>query len=226
MTTKNHKAYDLIAIHAGAVCGLAVPPAAEAAAVSVDERNRWVELVADDSDSAKLRDELYVDFDRRLRDSGYGGDAVWDWFKETYGPIGRASIFRARAALRAAESRVAEVAADARAYMDLATAEGADGVFGAATQRAGQLIFQLLMELNASDLGADNPDPAKVAKILNALAKLQKARAETDMIRHKLAEIQKEFDEQVNAKTKKTSDGKLSPEAIADIRKAVFGEAA
>ena len=201
-----------------------LPTVAEASAMAAEDLNALAARVADSAAAVERRDAAWIEFDRRLSDNAYTGDHVHQWFQATYGPIGRNSVYRARAAVRAAGSRLAEIAADAQAYMEMAAAEGGDAVFGAATQRAGQLIFQLLMETRAEDLGAG--DPAAVGKILNALAKLQKSRAETEMIRHKLDEMRREFDSQVKRATSGGGDGKLSAADIAAIRSAVFGEAA
>jgi len=221
MPRDNFKSFDLLAIHAGRKAGLKMPPAAEAAGLPAEKLAELTRQVADDRKACALRDKLYVDYERRLRDSAYSGDQVWQWFAKTYGPIGRTSIYRARAALRANESRIAETAAQAQAFVDLAEAEGADGVFAGATQRAGQLIFQLLYQLRSEDLDTD--DPAKIAKILNALGSLQKARVETQLIKAKCDELRRKFDRQIAAAKGKTRDGKLTDEMIDQVRKAVFG---
>jgi len=108
--------------------------------------------------------------------------------------------------------------------MELAASEGADGVFGAATQRAGQLIFQLLMELRSEDLAGDKPDPIKVIRTFEALAKLQKARAETEILNVKLRELRDSFDMATKRAAASSADGKLSAEQIGEIRRVVFGE--
>ena len=219
------KAYDLVAIHAGRQAGLDLPDAAAATAMADDVRRVLVAKVADSPDAVKLRDELYVDLERRLRDPGYSGQQVWQWFQKTYGPIGRTSIYRARAALRAQESAIAEIAAQARAYIDLAEESGADDVFRAASRRAGQLIFQLLMEANADRLGG-RMNVNKLNGIVVSLAKLQKSRAETDLIAEKLAELRRRFDEQMAAATAKRPDGRLTDADIAEAREAIFGKVA
>ena len=101
----DYKTYDLIAIHAGRHVGLRLPTLDQASARSAEERAVLVKKVADSKRARKKRDELYVDFERRLRDAGYKGDQVWRWFQKTYGPISRSSIFRARAMLRALRKR-------------------------------------------------------------------------------------------------------------------------
>ena len=222
------KSYDLVAISAGRKAGLkGMPLAARAARLDRETREKLVAAVADSPAAVELRDEMFAEFERRLRDSGYGGDQVWQWFLKTYGPIGRTSIYRARASLRAQESRITEVAADAQAYADLAAAEGADAVFDGASLRAGQLMFQLLYMTKAEDF--QTTDIGKVAKIITALGKLQKSRAETDMIREKLADVRRKFDAEVKAaqgRKAKGGSGKLDATDIDAIRKAVFGEAA
>jgi len=217
------KAYDLIAVHAGRAVGMALPAVAEASGMKAEDLNALVARVADNPEAVEKRDELCMEFDRRLSDASYTGDHVHEWFERTYGPIGRNSIYRARGAVRAATSEVTQIAAEAKAYSDLAAAEGGDAMYGAVRLRYNQLVFQLLMELRSGDLNTDKPEV--VARILNSLAKVQKSGAETEMIRHKLGEMRNEFDSQVKRATS-AGDGKLSAEDIAAIRSAVFGEAA
>ena len=221
---EKYRAYDLIAIHAGNLAGLRMPDAVAAAAMTADEIQALVAQVADDEAARKIRDELYAEFDRRLADPGYGLDQLVEWFANAYAPVGRSSLYRARCAIRAHESRIAETSDYAKAYVALAAEQGGEAVFAGASQRAGQLVFQLLMETRAEDL--DAADPAKLAKIIGALAKIQKSRAETDMIRQRLTEARRKFDSEVSDRAAHNADGKLSAGDIDAIRKAVFGEAA
>ncbi len=224
------KAYDLIAVHAGLTLGLRLPPLGEAAKLSRRELNDLAALVADDSDAAKLRDELYLEFERRLRDPGYTGAKLMEWFEETYCPIGRSSMYRAMGSARANMTRIRESNEIARAYMEITREEGPSGVFDAATELAGEYMFHAFYELNVPldpDTGQPKtkPDMVKVSKLINALAKLQKSRAETEQTEHKTAQM-KAFDEQVNAAKGKKKSGKFTQADIDELRKAVFGEAA
>ncbi len=219
------KAYDLIAVHAGLACGLNLPSVSEAAALSADGLAALCGRVAEDADSASLRDKLTLEFERRLRDPAYSGHAVAEWFRDTYGPIGRSSIYRTAASLRCQESRIAECAAQAQAYVDLAADSGADAVFAAGSGRAGQLIFQLLMETNAAALSGEmNLD--KLHKIVSALAKLQKSRAETELLGEKIDQMRRKFDKAAKVAATKAAGGALTDDMIAEVRRAVFGEAA
>lgn len=187
MMRTDHRAYELVALEAGRRAGLAaMPPRDTVAGLDAEAMKGLLARVADERGAVQIRDELTADLDRRLRDSGYTGDQVHEWFVGQYGPIGRASIYRARATVRAADSRIAETAEQARAFVELAEAEGADGVFAGATKRAGQLMFQLLYQAEAKDIKVDD-----LYRIVIGLAKLQKARAETEVLREKVSEIRK-----------------------------------
>lgn len=222
------KAYDLIAIHAGRKAGVALPTVAAAGKLPREQRQELVAKVASTAKARKVRDGLFVDFERRLRDSGYSGDQVWEWFKSAYGPIARSSIYRARGALRAQESRISEVSEQARAYMKLADEGGAEGVFGAATRRAGQLYFQLLMELTGDDLEGLRARPEKIIQLVDSLGSLQRARAQTNLLNQKLAEMRRKFDEEIAAAQRRSGrrDKAITPEMLKRVRETVFGSAA
>ncbi len=222
-----YKSFDLIAIHAGRQAGQKHLPTVAEASIKLSrvQRKALVAKVADNPKAVEIRDELFIDFERRLRDSGYGGDKIWQWFQKTYGPIARSSIYRPRAEYRAQNSRIQEIAAEARAYMELATEEGADGIFDAATQRAGQLYFQLLMALNSDDLEGIRSKPEKIIQLIDSLGALQRSRAQTDLLKQKVAEMTSKFDQQVKAAQarSKRGDGSITPEMLQKIRKKVFG---
>jgi len=220
-----HKAYDLIAVHAGRKAGLkGMPSAARAGKLSVGELSAVVATVADNKAAAKLRDEMALEFDRRCRDGGYDGDQVHAWFVKTHGPLGRSSVFRARAALRAVDSRIGECSAQAQAFLQLAEAEGARSIFAGATQRASQLLFQLLFSARPEDITMDDWD--KVSKIMGALAKLQKASAETEMIQTRLAAIRKGAKAEVDRATQGGQQALTRDTVYELIDKVMRGEAA
>ena len=166
------KAYELIAVWAGRQAGLNMPRGPEAAKLPDWALSELTRAVAENPKAVKLRDRLYIDFERKLRDPGWTGDQVWNSFQETYGPIGRTSIYRARWALQAKDSKISEVAGIAEAFNRVGQEAGAEGIYKAAGQRAGQLVFSLLMECNAADLGGEM-SITRLSAIIQALAKLQ-----------------------------------------------------
>ncbi len=222
-----YKSFDLIAIHAGLAAGMEHLPTVAEASIKLSrvQRKALVAKVADNPKAVEIRDELFIDFERRLRDSGYGGDKIWQWFQKTYGPIARSSIYRPRAEYRAQNSRIQEIATEARAYMELAAEEGADGIFDAATLQAGQIYFQLLMSLTGEDLKGIKADPKKIIQLIDSLGALQRSRAQTDLLKQKVAEMTQKFDQQIakaQARSKR-GDGSITPEMLQKIRKTVFG---
>ncbi len=222
------KTYDLIAIYAGRQAGLQkLPTVAQAAKLPEEDRQVLVAKVADSKKAAKLRDKLVMEFEHRLRDPGYNGEQIWDWFKSTYGPIGRSSIFRVRAKLRVHESRIAEISQQAEAFVQLADESGGQKIEKAATRRAAQLYFQLLMQLDAEDLAGVRGDPKKIVAIIDSLAGLRRTGAQTNLLEQRLAETRQNFDRQIAAAQRKAKsrDGKLTPEMIQKVREAVFGSA-
>jgi hypothetical protein len=224
MARDDFKVYDLMAIHAGLTCGLAIPTVAQAAAMGEVDRAHWVARVADDTEAAKLRDSLYLEFERRCMDPGYRGDQVFEWFKDNYGPISRSSFYRARSDVRARHSGIEDAASQARAFIELAESEGADSCFAGFTARAGQLAFELIMETQARDLKTG--DPAKLAKLLEAIGKLAKAKADIALVKAREAEIQRKLDaekRQADQKAEKVlSDSGVTVETINQIRQ-IYG---
>ena len=227
----DHKAYELVAIACGHACGVEhCPDAANAFHLSADERQAVAARVAGHEAARQRRDEATVEFERRCLDRGYTGDQLWEWFQGLYGPISRSSVYRARAALRAHGSKVAQVAAEARAFVEAArgdegAADNGDALFAAASHRYGQLAFQLLMETSAKELGGEGVNISKLVSIVSALAKLTKARAETELLGEKVAAMRRAFDAEVDAARRNAEggDGTITPDQITAIRDAVFG---
>ena len=63
-------------------------------------------------------------------------------------------------------------------------------------------------------------------RLAEAVAKLAKAHAETDIMGVRLAAMQAAFTKEVKSRAEKSGDGKLSQKDVDEIRKAVFGSAA
>ena len=218
---RSHKAYALIAIHAGRAVGMNhLPTVAAAARMSDSRRAGLAARVADNPKAVKLRDEVYGEMERRIRDPGYNPEQVGEWFRANVGPISRSSMYRLADHLRLQDMHVRESAELAKAYMEMA-GESTDDVLAAGNRLAAQYLFQLFLELNTS--AGEKPDVGKVAKVVSALGSLQKTRAETEILQIKLAELRQKFDDQVRRAKAASSDGKLTDEMIDQVRKAVFG---
>ena len=183
------KAYKLIAIHAGGVCGLRVPSVADAAQLPDEELGRLVAMVSDDAQAAATAKVYQDEFDARLESRGYTIDQIVAWFSETYGPIARSSIARARASRRAKTLHITDAAESARAIVEEFSATGSD-MTEAMLKMLGHYAFQLVYQLKADqDIDEKGPEIDKVAKLISAISTFAKQRAETEILKNKLKEI-------------------------------------
>lgn len=222
----DHKAYHLIAIEAGRRCGVSMPTVAEVESLTYSEIGELTKAIADCPAAAELRDELFADFERRLRDPGYNGMQVHEWFEGEYGHVACSSMYRTRASLMAAESRITEIAAQARAFVDASVSEGADEVFTAANKRIGQLMFQLLMEADAASLSEGKSlNISKFTSLASSLAKLQASRAQAELNRERVAAMKREIKTEVEKATAAT--GTVTRQEVFEmIDRIMRGEAA
>jgi hypothetical protein len=182
-------AYHLIAIEAGRRKGMALPDKSAVALLDEREIGKLVAAVAEHPAAVALRDELTAEFDRRMQDRGFTGDDLAEWFVPQFGKISRVSIYRCRASRRNQESRIREVAEQARAFRDAVSEDGADALTAAAASRASQLFFSLLMEVDSAEIDEDRSD--KLVNIVNALSKLRKTDADIRLANARLAEAAK-----------------------------------
>jgi hypothetical protein len=209
MGREEYKAYDLIAVRAGFQAGVLTMDSPEASALSDADVSAMAQKAVENEEARKNRDERVMDFERRLRERSYSGEDVLAWFRATYGPIGRSSIFRARAALRAYATGVEEIAKQAQAIIDLGKESGADAVNQAIFERMGQLMFQMLMEINAGKLSGEYGGKINLNKffsLVDAFGNLRKrdAGAKKDAAVVDLANEKRKQLEQAKAKVQQT----------------------
>ncbi|HUU90947.1 MAG TPA: phage protein Gp27 family protein [Phycisphaerae bacterium] len=178
---------------------------------------------ADRAECRSLRDSYWAQMDRRLNDpQTYTLDQIVEWAKAELGAtISRSAIDRARAAELRSRQAVTDRGALAVQVANALGDRGELDALKAGRVLASQLIFSALEGMSPGQL--DDLEPNQVIRLIGTLGYLSKASAETDMLRQKLAEMQAAFDAQVAARTKKSTDGRLTADDIADIRKAVFG---
>ncbi len=214
MRTRHSKAYDALAICAGRQAGMNRPTA---------------KRVAGDDDARPLRDVIWQEYERMLRDDQtWTLDAILAWLKDPDRgvKVGRSSVHRDRLAILQRERTIALAAAKANAVLKAATESGESDILRGGRLVAAQLIFGTLAELPETAL--EGMEPAQVLRMVDSLSKLSKAHAETDLINAKLEELRRKFDKAIKAAQKKISrgDGRLSDKQIQNIREAVFGSAA
>jgi len=217
MGNKDFKAYALIAVHAGRRAGLPLPTVAEASALDDLAMHALDRKIADSPAARKIRDELWAEFERRLREPQYTGDDVWEWFQKSYGPISRASIYRARADIRASDSRVAECRDQAEAYVAAAGDGGGEKVLQAAMDRAGQIFFQILMELDSSRAAGEPADWGQIGKLVDSLSNLRRSRAQADLMQLRVAEMNKAARAQVDLAAAKAGPKGLTRDDVYKI---------
>lgn len=234
------KAYMILGAVAAARADLGLPKLKVAAGKSkrqrLDAEMDWLDAVnkaaAEDPAAAPIRDALWLEYERRLRDDkSYSISDVAEWLGEQVAAdlashgvkIGRSSVHRDSQAIHAKE-RVFRLAHEkATALLD-GLEDGAEhDVLKSGRMVAAQLLFDALSNLPAAGL-EDMTNP-QIINMIEVLGKLSKANAETDLINQKLAEARRRFDEQMKAALAK-GKGRLTDEDLAEAREIIFGKVA
>ncbi|MFB3893235.1 MAG: phage protein Gp27 family protein [Phycisphaerae bacterium] len=224
---KRFLAFDLIAISAGLRCGLKVPTCEQISALREPQRDVWLAKVAEDPKAAALRDELCADFERRLRDPAYTVDSLTEWFTDQYGPIGRTSIYRAMDAYLSYDAKLIEQAQAAKQFAEVFAASGGDKLGEAARMQAQQLYFDFLRTLSRADLADAKGDSARIVRIIDSLARLQQAGAQTELLQQKVAQMRRAFEAEMQAVARKTAGGgRITDEMIHEAGQKIFGKGA
>jgi len=188
-------------------------------------RPATAEACAADGEARGLRDVLWEEYERQLRDAQtYTLDAVWKWLKDHGADVGRNTPWRDRQRLLSRERVTELAAAKARAVIELAGAAGETDTLRGGRIIAGQLLFQTLCDLTPEAL--DGLEPGQVLRLIKVLGELSKAHAETDLINERLAVIQRQLEEKkatADQAAEKVLKGKdLDDETIDRIR-AIYG---
>jgi hypothetical protein len=218
------KAYLMLAIDAGRQAHLACA-ATVGSESSMPELQAVAGQIATDDEAREIRDGLWEEYERRLRDvASYTLTACRQWLAEHGADVGLSSVHRDRERAMRELRRIEYAAEQARSIIDAAEAEGETDLLRAGRIAASTAIFNALMRLGPDALS--ELSPRDTLKMFRELAVLSKAHAETDLINARLAELQRKFDAEVTAAQQREPDGKLSDRQIQEIRKAVFGEVA
>ncbi len=224
------KAYQLLAAVAGKQTALKLPVLDDPA-----EPDDWLtavaEKVANSKRACKVRDNLWCDLERRLRDAtSYSVSSLMSWVNDLAAEhlsgegirVGRSSLHRSRVKILEAEKAISLRAKLAGAVIDAAGRRGEADVFKAGRILAGQLIFEALDALPVDAL--DRLKPHQFVGLMDVLGRLSKQHVETDILSAKLAEVRRKFEEQIAAAQAKTTDGKLTPEMIQEAKESIFGQ--
>jgi hypothetical protein len=206
------KACEGLALWAGRECGLPEPIT--------------LALVAENPDAREVRDAAWADYRRRLGDkTTYSGKSILAWLAEHGVIVAEASLSRDRAPLKARAARL-EIGAEAtRQFMSIAGKAESGDVFKAGLARVGQVLFETSLQFEAEEVRAAM-NGGDYIRLAEAVAKLSKAYAETNILSVRLAEMKAAFTKEVKSRAEKNGDGKLSQADVDEIRKAVFGSAA
>ena len=182
--------------------------------------------VAENPDAKEVRDAAWGDYRRRLADTTtYTGEAILAWLAEHGVQISQASLSRDRAPVKAREDRLGLSSEITRRFMAQAGNADAGDVFKAGLARVGQVLFETSLQFDAQELRAAM-EGGDFIRLAEAVAKLAKAHAETNILTVRLAEMKAAFTKEVKARAERSGDGKFSQADLDDIRKAVFGSAA
>ena len=227
MRTRHSKAYDLLALHAGREVGL-FSQAARASGGKRSSKVAGTKRVAEDENACRVRDELWMEYERRLRDDQtYKLRDIEAWLTDRDATVAGSSVHRDRTAILAAERAVTLRAQLARRVLEAAGDGAESDVFAAGRVLAGQVIFSALNGMPIDALEELSAEPAKVVKMIEALGKLSKAHADVGLIDAKLAEIRKATKAEVASAADAAGEKGLTREDVYKILdKHMRGEAA
>ncbi|MBE3099664.1 MAG: DUF3486 family protein [Planctomycetes bacterium] len=210
MNVGHSNIYDRLAARAGAEAGLKRPTPAS---------------VAEDDAARERRDTLWAEFDRMLLDTQtYTLGKIRTWLADQGIVVSVPPVHRCRHRKLDEVRRVTLAIERTRQTMALLADMDEGEVLTAARKRAAQILFDQFMRLGPDAL--DSLSPGQIIGAIEVAGRLAKGRVESDLLEQRLAGVRKAFDAQVDAASRKTADGRLSAEDLADIRRAVFGSAA
>jgi hypothetical protein len=207
--TRHSQAYEALAVQAGHIAGLN------------DPAPKMPETVAADPEARAVRDGLWAEYERLLRDEQtYTLNAIHKWLAGQGVTIGRASVHRDRRALLAREQSIVLAARRAKAVIEAAKAAGAEEIGVANAKLASQLIFDALSSVSPTAL--NGLEPAVLIKLMELGGRLLKIDAEAALLRQRRCDAETLKAEVVKA-TQSSPDGRLSEKVIDEISTKVFG---
>ena len=178
MNLRHAKGYDLLAIAAGRQAGL--KPATP-------------ETVAGDAAARAIRDDLWFEYERRLRDTQtYRLLDVWQWMKDQGAAISQSGVNRDRQALLAKE-RSLHLAAERAREIVAALEAGETDLLAAGRLKAGQILWEALSNFSAEAL--EEMTPGQWLQLMDVLGRLSTAHGQAGLQKAKLADLQRKLDE-------------------------------
>jgi len=204
--------YRKMAAWAAAEAGVA-PPTAEAGAENPAAR--------------EIRDAIWAEYESRLRDTQtYTLKAIAAWLRETTGIDAKTmAVHRDRKPVLARQRALELTIADVRNFLEATRDASEAEIMEAARRRAGDQLFQLLMQARVDR--PDTVDPKDLIRWARAVADLSAAGASTRLSEQRLAEMRKAARAEAEREAEAAPDGRLSKtEVLKIIDAAMKGEAA
>lgn len=229
MSKSAMKSYELIAIEAGRRAGMTgFPPACEMTGKRDRDICAWGKEAVANEATAPVRQEMVVEFERRLCDPMFSLEDLAGWFRGIYGHATISGMHRARAACLAGKLKLEQTVALADAVVKQIGPGGDDSMLKASGGIIRQLVVQALCEMrHVSDAAAggdgEGVDAGRLAKLTKALVQAVGAETERDLAKAKLRELEIRFDEATKAAKGKRTDGTITESDLAEIRKQVLG---
>jgi hypothetical protein len=180
--------------------------------------------VAGDEALRAKRDELWRDYELRLRDvQTYSLNDIVAWLRDLGASVGRSSIDRNRTELLGRERAIALAGERTAEIMKLVQSANAEDLLAGGTKLAAQLLFEALSEMSPAAL--EDATPAQWLQAIDTLSRLRKASAESDLISARMAALV-EARNKVSRAADASPDGKLSrADVLAIIDEAMRGQA-
>jgi len=212
------KSYDLLAIEAAKRAGVKVPDG------GIDAQSGFV---AKDDAAREARDAAWAEYELMLMDTQtWSLRQIRSWLADEWGvKVGNSSVDRARRQIRR-KQRVNELAcARVKAALDCLEHLPVEETFRSGQHFIARMILGTLVNYSEADLA--DMKPSQVIAMMDTFYRGAKVFGDTELQRQRLAEMQRKFDEAMSRAAGQAAGAKgLTREKIAEIRKAVFGEAA
>lgn len=183
------------------------------------------EAVSADATARAIRDDLWVQYERVLRDEKtYTVTGLVQWLLEIGVKCPRTNVHRDRDAIRAEERRVVMAGEKARQTMALFDQAGTSDFLAAGRGVASQLMFEALTQLSPDMLS--EMKPIQIIKLIDTFGKFSKNKSEEDLLKAHTAELQQKLDEKkriADAQAAKLLESKgCKPNIVNQIRE-IYG---
>jgi hypothetical protein len=172
--------------------------------------------VAENGEACSLRDELWADYERRLRDrTTYTLLDIQAWLATHGVNVGTASVHRDRVPFEKRDKELAAASEGLKSFLADTDGLTEDDLVDAMRKRVGQIYFQSLREQPDSPFG--DLKPGELMRLLEGVSEFAKARAAVDYTAQRTAELRKRLEAAVAAKVAAAPDGRMSREEVVTL---------